>query len=76
MHVSGTVTVELRHKGEIETEQLANPGDCLLIEPGVWSSQKYADETSALLVCCDTSYDESDYFLCENHEEGSNGPIY
>lgn len=62
MHVSGTVTIELQHNGDIETEQLTGPGNCLLIEPGVWSSQKYADETSALFVCCDTSYDESDYF--------------
>lgn len=76
MHVSGTVTVELRHKGEIKIVQLTNPGDCLLIEPGVWSSQKYADETSALLVCCDTSYDESDYFICENCDESSDGSNY
>ena len=69
MHVSGAVTVELRYKGKIKTEQLSNPGNCLLIEPGVWSSQKYADGTSALMVCCDTSYDESDYFLCETYED-------
>jgi mannose-6-phosphate isomerase-like protein (cupin superfamily) len=66
MHVSGSVEIELRYKGKIETEQLANPGDCLLIEPGVWSIQAYSDKNSALMVCCDTSYDESDYFYAEH----------
>jgi|TARA_R110000850_G_scaffold53796_2_gene128637 mannose-6-phosphate isomerase-like protein (cupin superfamily) len=65
MHVSGTIEIELRYKGKIETEKLAKAGDCLLIEHGVWSIQKYSDKNSALMVCCDTSYDESDYFYLE-----------
>ncbi len=62
MHVSGVVEVELRYKDKIEVKQLANSGESLLIEPGVWSAQKYSDENSVLMVCCDTVYDESDYF--------------
>ncbi|MZR31635.1 sugar 3,4-ketoisomerase [Sneathiella litorea] len=69
MHVSGKITVELRYNGVIRTEQLEYPGNCLLIEPGVWSKQIYSNESSALIVCCDTSYDESDYFY-ETREDG------
>ncbi|WP_288903688.1 FdtA/QdtA family cupin domain-containing protein [uncultured Sneathiella sp.] len=62
MPITGKITVELLYEGCMEIEQLSSPENCLLIEAGVWSRQIYADETSALLVCCDTSYDESDYF--------------
>jgi dTDP-4-dehydrorhamnose 3,5-epimerase-like enzyme len=33
----------------------------LLIEPGIWSEQKYMKENSVLTVLCSLPYDESDY---------------
>lgn len=74
MHIAGKITVELRYGGSIEIEQLSSPENCLLIEAGVWSRQIYADESSALLVCCDTSYDEADYFYSEAQEDVSKVP--
>jgi hypothetical protein len=62
MHVSGRVEVEMRYNGKIEIKQLSHIGESLLIEPGVWATQKYSDENSALMVCCDTAYDKSDYY--------------
>lgn len=39
----------------------------LLIEPGIWSEQKYVEENTVLTVLCDSPYDESDYI--RNYED-------
>lgn len=62
MRVSGRIDVELHFAGAAETVVLEKPGECVLIEPGVWSKQHYHGPDAALMVFCDTAYDPGDYF--------------
>ncbi len=59
--INGMVTVTV-DDGERQREfALSAKTGGLHIPPGIWSQQTYKDPGSALIVCCDRSYEEDDY---------------
>lgn len=61
MWVSGEIDIELDHRGRSTTVELRRDGDAVLVEPGVWASQRYRGDQPTMVVFCDTEYDPADY---------------
>lgn len=61
MRVSGIIDVHARLEGAAVTVRLDAETAALLIEPGVWSSQTYVANNSAIVVFSDMEYDPRDY---------------
>ena len=62
MCAGGEVGVDLVWRGETRSVELNAPEKLLLIEPGVWSQQKYRGNGAALIVFSDRPYEPEDYF--------------
>ncbi len=62
---AGRVRVDMRFQSEEATVVLGAEGNALLIEPGVWASQTYLDETSRLVVFVDEDYEQDSYLDSE-----------
>ena len=58
---NGAVKVVCDDGKETSSYTLDEPNVGLLIEPWVWSEQKYIKENTVLTVLCDASYSEADY---------------
>ena len=61
MHVSGEIEIEVRYMNELSTFMLNQKCPAVLIEPAVWSRQRYLGSDPAMIVFCDTPYDPKDY---------------
>lgn len=59
--LSGQILLTLSDGVLNEEQQLLANSQGVLIPPGVWSSQKYQENKSVLMVMCDRGYEESDY---------------
>jgi dTDP-4-dehydrorhamnose 3,5-epimerase-like enzyme len=57
---SGRVLVEATDGKQTRRIEL-NPGQAVLIEPGIFTSETYADHETVLLVLCDRPHDRADY---------------
>ena len=64
---NGTIKVTCDNGKKTSTYILDEANHGLLIEPGVWSEQKYMEENTVLTVLCNLSYDEDDYI--RNYED-------
>jgi dTDP-4-dehydrorhamnose 3,5-epimerase-like enzyme len=58
---SGTIDVEVSHRGERAHVTLGEEHPAVLIEPGVWAQQTYVDDHSTLIVFADGPYESSEY---------------
>lgn len=47
--------------GRHERRLQLNPGDAVLIEPGIFASETFIDPGTVLLVLCDRPYESNDY---------------
>ena len=61
MRLSGEIDIELRYQEQVERVSLTASDRALLVEPEVWSLQRYGGDNPSLLVFCDTEYDPEDY---------------
>jgi dTDP-4-dehydrorhamnose 3,5-epimerase-like enzyme len=59
--ISGKVEITLQDKKNKKIILLKKTGDNLYIPPLVWSSQKYLNFNSKILVLCDRKYEKKDY---------------
>ena len=59
--ISGRVEITLKDKKNKKIIVLKKIGDNLYIPPLVWSSQKYLNFNSKILVLCDRTYEKHDY---------------
>ena len=59
--ISGRVEITLKDKKNKKIILLKKTGDNLYIPPLVWSSQKYLNLNSKILVLCDRTYEIDDY---------------
>lgn len=57
---SGSIDVEVHDGAETAAFGL-QPGQALLIPPGLWASERYNGTDAMLLVLCDRPYDRDDY---------------
>jgi len=64
---NGTIKVTCDNGKKTSTYILDEANYGLLIEPGIWSEQKYMEENTVLTVLCNLSYDEDDYI--RNYED-------
>jgi len=64
---NGTIKVTCDNGKKTSTYILDEANHGLLIEPGIWSEQKYMEENTVLSVLCNLSYDEDDYI--RNYED-------
>jgi hypothetical protein len=58
---SGTIEVDVSHRGERARITLDEGHPAILIEPGVWAQQTYLDDHSTLIVFADGPYEASEY---------------
>lgn len=58
---SGTIDVDVSHRGERARLTLDEDSPAALIEPGVWAQQTYLDDHSTLIVFADGPYDSTEY---------------
>jgi dTDP-4-dehydrorhamnose 3,5-epimerase-like enzyme len=58
---SGTIEVDVNHRGERARITLDEGHPAILIEPGVWAQQTYLDDHSTLIVFADGPYEASEY---------------
>ena len=61
MRVSGIIVVDLEHEGEQLSVELTSERPALLVSAPIWARQTYEGEAPALVVYCDTAYDELSY---------------
>ena len=61
LRASGTIEVEVRDAGERARVTLDASQPAMLIEPGVWATQRYLDDGAALVVFADGPYDAEEY---------------
>jgi len=59
--LAGRVQVEVFNGIKTETIILDKFAEGIMIPPGLWSSQKYLDDESILMVLCDKKYEAEDY---------------
>lgn len=59
--LAGAIEVELKVAAQSTSLLLDRPGRALLIQPGVWASQKFVDEHSVELVLASGAYAPEDY---------------
>ena len=58
---SGTIDVDVSHRGERVLITLTAEHPAVLIEPGVWAQQTYIDDDSTLIVFADGPYEAAEY---------------
>jgi dTDP-4-dehydrorhamnose 3,5-epimerase-like enzyme len=58
---SGTIDVEISHRGERVRITLSEEHPAVLIESGVWAQQTYVDDDSTLIVFADGPYEPDEY---------------
>ena len=58
---SGTIDVDVSHRGERARITLDEDRPAMMIEPGVWAQQTYVDDHSTLIVFADGPYDSREY---------------
>ncbi|WP_448809264.1 sugar 3,4-ketoisomerase [Agromyces bauzanensis] len=58
---SGSIDVEVSHRGEHARLTLDEARPAVLIEAGVWAQQTYLDDHSALVVFADGPYEAAEY---------------
>ena len=58
---SGTIEVDVSHRGERARYTLDEGHPAILIERGVWAQQTYVDDHSTLIVFADGPYESSEY---------------
>ena len=56
----GRITVDL-FDGTSERKVLLEPGTGIHVPPDIFCAERYEEENSVLLVCCDRPYDPNDY---------------
>jgi len=61
--LSGAIEIELRISGNSASLILDSPEVGLLIEPGVWASQKFLKENTIQLAMASGPYDPADYMI-------------
>lgn len=59
--LAGTVTVEMRHAGEVCRVELSRRTQALLVTAGVWAEQHYSGPEALLLVLASHPYDVNSY---------------
>ena len=59
--LNGTVRVDYDDGESTAVAVLDRPDVGLLIPPGIWAEQSYANTNTVLLVLCDAPFDEADY---------------
>lgn len=59
--LAGAIEVELRVEARSASLVLDHPGSVLLIQPGVWASQKFVKEHSVELVLASGPYQQDEY---------------
>jgi UDP-2-acetamido-3-amino-2,3-dideoxy-glucuronate N-acetyltransferase len=47
--------------GEETVGLMLEPGQAVLLKPGIWAAERYLSEDALLLVLCDQPYDPDDY---------------
>jgi hypothetical protein len=78
--LGGGVDVELTDGRSRKTVCLRSPDRGLIIPPMIWSTQRYVEPGTVLMVLCDRLFDESDYvrdhdeFLRRRNLAGSGSP--
>ena len=60
--VAGRVEVDVRPAGAPAAVVRLEPGQAVLVEPGVWSTQTYQTADSVLVVVADGLYDPDELF--------------
>ena len=68
--VSGRVEVQVRFDHQHQSITLDQPQTGLLIEPGVWSSQRFITDDTILLALASGPYDPNDYTSEEDDHGG------
>ena len=63
----GKIRIELDDGYERKVEILDNPGEALLLQPGIWRDMYWIKENSVLCVAASEEYDEKDYI--RNYKE-------
>ena len=58
--INGHVSVFLEDENNSTTIDLANPSECLIVEPEDWHTMEFG-ESAILLVMASTMYDANDY---------------
>jgi dTDP-4-dehydrorhamnose 3,5-epimerase-like enzyme len=58
---SGTIDVDVSHRGERARFTLGEDHPAMLIEAGVWAQQTYVDDDSTLIVFADGPYEPGEY---------------
>jgi dTDP-4-dehydrorhamnose 3,5-epimerase-like enzyme len=58
---SGTIDVDVSHRGERARITLGDEHPAVLIEAGVWAQQTYLDDDSTLIVFADGPYEPDEY---------------
>ena len=58
---SGTIDVDVSHRGGRTRITLDEARPAVLIEPGVWAQQTYVDDDSTLIVFADGPYEPEEY---------------
>lgn len=61
LRASGVVEVDVRHGAARARVTLDETRPALLVEPGVWAQQTYADDRTVLVVFADGPYDPDEY---------------
>lgn len=59
--VSGSIEVTSDDGSNVVQHLLDNPGDGLLVPPGVWLREEYLTAGAVLMVFCDRNYEPSEY---------------
>ncbi|MGW9631973.1 sugar 3,4-ketoisomerase [Agromyces sp. NPDC055520] len=63
---SGSIDVDVSHRGERARLTLDEARPAALIEPGVWAQQTYLDDHSTLIVFADGPYDSAEYAAADS----------
>jgi dTDP-4-dehydrorhamnose 3,5-epimerase-like enzyme len=58
---AGRVNVSCEDGVDSKTFLLSSSSTGLLVPPGIWATQTYLEDKSALMVLCDRRYEEEDY---------------
>ena len=58
---SGTIDVEISHRGEHARVTLDEQRPAMLLEAGVWARQTYLDDDATLIVFADGPYEAAEY---------------
>jgi len=62
--LAGHVTVKVQDNVAIDTYELTEPNQALMIPPSLWAEEIYNSSDSLLLVLCDHKFDADDYINC------------